>query len=304
MNRVLRYLLPALTLAAVACGEDKVRYLEQVNQELAAERRQQDSLLNDFLSVLNEVEDNLDQIREHESLIVVKVREEARDRKQVILDDIQQIDELMTRNRDLIAVLDAKVSGSEQRLGEFRGTVTRLRAELEARTVELASLRQQMESGKFAVQTLSRKFEALEGATRSLQSVSAAQAATLQAQSTQIGEQIEAAQLQDEALHEVYYIVGTIKELKRSQVIMDEGGFIGIGGALRISPDADPAAFTRADLRSVSAIPVNTRKVRLLTNHPSDSYEWSRTDKEVERLEIRDPARFWKHSRYLVMVLN
>ncbi|NTU65546.1 MAG: hypothetical protein HGB05_19635, partial [Chloroflexi bacterium] len=69
--------------------------------------------------------------------------------------------------------------------------------------------------------------------------------------------------------------------------------------------DFADSSFTQVDITEVKSIPVNTKDAKLITEHPSESYEFIREGKDkIASLEIKDPAEFWKISKYAVVELS
>ena len=57
-----------------------------------------------------------------------------------------------------------------------------------------------------------------------------------------------------------------------------------------------------ADSRLLSEIPVGHKRVTVVSSHPEDSYQLVvDADKNVEKLLITDPARFWETSKTLIV---
>jgi hypothetical protein len=47
---------------------------------------------------------------------------------------------------------------------------------------------------------------------------------------------------------------------------------------------------------------VNLKKVKLVTSHPSDSYTLEKNGDQVSNIQITNPEKFWRASKYLVVV--
>jgi chromosome segregation ATPase len=296
------------TLSLFSCNQSKVKQLEEQKAALEAEKVRQDSMLNDFMSTFNLFEENIQAIKEKENLINMgsnnpEYREEG---KSAIIADIQSINDLLDQNRQIIDELTAKANKSEGLSAEYRRTVSRLKGQLTERTEEIATLKDQLSQMNFRIEDLNGRVDTL-----SLQNSRLAQ--TTEQQSTRITRQqdsleaiSEDASEKERALNTAYYVTGTSKELKDKQVITREGGFIGIGGARKLSEDFNQTAFSRIDIREMTEIPVETKKAELLTVHPSGTYEFidSDDDKTYDMLEIKDPSKFWKTSKYLVVMTN
>ena len=60
--------------------------------------------------------------------------------------------------------------------------------------------------------------------------------------------------------------------------------------------DFDKSAFTSADLRNLTRIETGSKKPKLLTSHPKESYTLTPGEDKLVTLEITDPAKFWSIS--------
>jgi hypothetical protein len=107
------------------------------------------------------------------------------------------------------------------------------------------------------------------------------------------------------ALHAAYFVVGGRKDLEKSKVIDHKGGLLGIGTTKKLNENADPSQFTQIDYTQTTTIPVNGQNVRLVTSHPTDSYSLEKdgtNSKKVKNVVINDPDKFWRSSKYLVVM--
>jgi len=60
--------------------------------------------------------------------------------------------------------------------------------------------------------------------------------------------------------------------------------------------------FTKIDYTQISTIPVNSKKVELVTTHPDGSYKIEKNNDLVSDILITDPEKFWSASKYLVVL--
>jgi hypothetical protein len=100
-----------------------------------------------------------------------------------------------------------------------------------------------------------------------------------------------------------YYVFGTEKELIQMGVLSKDGGFIGIGKSTKLQDDFNESYFTKVNIKETSTIILAAKKIKLITNHPSGSYQLE-GDRMVEKMIITNPDKFWKTSRYLVIVVD
>jgi len=49
---------------------------------------------------------------------------------------------------------------------------------------------------------------------------------------------------------------------------------------------------------------LNVKKVKIITSHPSESYQLVEADGKVEKIVIKDTKAFWATSKYLVIVVE
>ena len=88
------------------------------------------------------------------------------------------------------------------------------------------------------------------------------------------------------------------------EVVIDkDGGVLGLGTTQRIKADFNPASFKKIDITETSIIPIEAKKIEILSTHPSGSYELEKdANKMITKLVIKDPERFWEASKYLVVM--
>jgi hypothetical protein len=90
--------------------------------------------------------------------------------------------------------------------------------------------------------------------------------------------------------------------------VLIEKGIISKGGLFQpkeISKQGfDKSQFTQGNKRELDVVPLNTKKPKIMTNHPESSYEISETEDGNKVLEIRDKEAFWSMSNYLVVSIK
>jgi len=99
-----------------------------------------------------------------------------------------------------------------------------------------------------------------------------------------------------------HYMIGTLKDLKKQNIINEEGGVLGIGKRPVLNNDLKTDGFTKIDFRKVTVLPINSKEAKLLTIHSTQSYKFERDKNKVKQLTITNPNEFWRLSKYLVIV--
>ena len=75
--------------------------------------------------------------------------------------------------------------------------------------------------------------------------------------------------------------------------------FIGLLRSDDVNEDMDKTAFTDYDLRELKEVKVGSSTVKLITEHPTESYRI-----ESGTLQIVDSKLFWSISKYLIVVTD
>jgi len=275
-----------LILIAFSCNNSELERLKEENQKLLAEKNSKDSTINEFFGTLDQIEENLSIIKSKEGVIskgTSQNNEISQDMRQKINDDIQVINELMEKNKREIASLKSRLKSSNLKIKKLEEMLARYEKQLQDKDVEIEQLKQKLISLNFTVEALSASIDTLKQYNK--------------ANDEQIAEKTQ-------ELNTAYYAIGTEKELKENKVISKSGGFIGIGGNQKIKQDFNIDYFKKIDITKTTTITVGGKNAKLLTNHPSGSYEWVINGKRTEKIEITNPKEFWKYSKYMVIVVE
>lgn len=274
-------------LIVTACNnhEAEVDQATRQRDSLAAIINQRDSSINEFLSSFNEIQENLDSVARKQNAISVNIDKQqgelktsAKDR---INENIAAINEMMNQNRQKIAALNKKLKSSGTKIAQFEKMVETLNAQLAQKDQELATLNERLNNLTLQVNQLTTSLDEVN--TRS-----AAQAKTIDDQTTQ--------------LHTAYYIVDNTKNLQKNKVIDRTGGLLGIGRTSKLSANVDNSKFSKIDYTKMNTIPVGSKKMKMITYHPADSYTLNKEKDNVVSISISNPDKFWSASKYLVVV--
>ena len=98
-------------------------------------------------------------------------------------------------------------------------------------------------------------------------------------------------------MNTVYLLVANNKELKEKGVISTSGLFL----TKVLEKEFDSSAFIEADKRELVSIPLDVKKVKVLTNHPIESYKLDKDETGMLTLTVLDSEQFWSISKYLVI---
>lgn len=280
-------ILLALPVLFTSCENKKqteqINLLIQEKNKILSDAAVKDSLVNDFLMTINEIEANLAEIKSREKLISSQTgqgQELSKPIRDRINEDIRMINELMQSNKNKIAALNRKIKDSDLKIKEFDNMIALANQQLAERDGEILALKEELAGLNFSIAVLNDTISVIKDKNKALAGV-----------------------INDKTneLNTAYFIVGERKELIEKKILNKEGGFLGLGKTQKIAGDVDLNEFTRIDIRNLKSIPLGVKKATLMSVHPAGSYELIMTEKKVEEIVIKDPAIFWEKSRMLVI---
>jgi archaellum component FlaC len=287
--KVLKNLMFVMLAVSVLVGckgnknDEQDNPLQLENERLRADYQAKDSTLNALFASYNEIEENLAMIKEKENLIRKSgTGDLSLDAKQRIATDLQLIADLMEKNKQSIASLRRRVKESDLKLSELDKTIAMLTKTIEDKDAEILTLSNQLAEKNVELKTLAGQIQAI---------------------SSDLESKAQALSQKEDELNKAWYVIGTERELRDKGIVTREGGFVGIGKTRSLANDFSAKHFTEMDIRKVKSIPINQRSAKIVTIHPTNSYNLV-GDQSVERLEIVDAASFWRTSKHLVIVVK
>ncbi len=274
-----------LATALTSCVVSSSKY-----EALQAER---DSLANvaatvttDFessLRTINEIEMALQTVREAEGIMMMENQEGNSSYAEA---QIEAIDRTIQQNKAKIAELEQQLAAAGSKSKELNATINRLKNELNEKDTYINNLREELSVSQAQVAELSESVEHLNADIDNLNVQNAKQKATISQQ--------------DAALNTVYYIAATAEKLAANHMISQGGLF----SSDQVTGDIDMSLMNVADKRDLKVLPLNTRKAKILTNHPESSYQLTKDDDKNLSLVIVDPDAFWSISNYLIISIK
>ena len=267
----------------VACNQKEIKQLKEQNQQLTTMTQQKDVAIDEFVSTLNSIEENLDIIKEKEKIVAVNTENPTTSQKQKISSNIASINSLLDQNKTKLAELDKKLKNSWYQNSKLRKLTERLKADVAQKELDIAALNEQVANLNVKVEGLNTNIASLNTTVDELSTENAERAKTIEEKTT--------------SLNTAYYVVGSASELKAKNVISKKGGVIGIASATVLNENFDTNEFERIDITETTLIPVEGEKIKMVTTHPLSSYQFE----AGKGITIVDAAEFWKSSKHLVV---
>ena len=196
------------------------------------------------------------------------------------------IQQTLQQRRDKLAELEKKLAGSTSKNSTLQKSIETLKKQIAEQESTIEGLRRELSAANIHIERLNANVDSLHNV---VQSVNEARDKA----------QEEANILTDE-LNTCYYALGSKKELKDHKLIST--GFL---RKTKIMPqDFEHEYFTKADKRTLLNIDLHSRKAKVLTNQPADSYELIEMPNGNKVLKITSPARFWNTSNFLIVQID
>lgn len=277
----------ALLLASCS-GNDKQKLAEDSARiaELSAEYAEASSFNDSLMLLMGDIYTGLDSINMQEGLLYNMGNGEGTDRRAEVRQNLANIKARLAANKQLLEQMEAKLKSSGNENGVLSKTITTLKDRISQQDSRIAQLESDLATAKVQIDTLTNKVSAAEEQARvEAAAKEAAQAAT---------EAVE------NAANTVYYAIGTNKELKKNGLL--EKKFLGQTKVLK--GEFNESYFTKADKRNLSTIPTGSKKVKIWTNMPENSYTIVENADETKTIQINNPQVFWSMTPFLVIQVD
>lgn len=286
MKKLTSTFVIAASLLMTACGGSKSESTEGVpttRDSLEVALANQDSLLN----LMNDITEGMNQIKDLEQILsnTADLGAESKSRRDQVREDMVAIQKSLQDRRQRLAELEKKLTSSNSRNATLRKSIESLKAQIASQESTIETLRNDLAAANIHIEKLGMTVDSL---NTTVEGVTAERDAA-QRQSMKLNEE----------LNTCYYAIGSKKELKENNII--ETGFL---RKTKIMPsDFKQGFFTTADKANISVINLHSKKAKVLTNQPADSYEI--VDENGQKvLKITDSKRFWGLSNYLVIQID
>lgn len=280
-------IIAGLSVLMASCGPDYKAEVERMMRErdsLMAQYDAKDSVINGYMQDISEIQASIEGLTMQEELLKSEGGnnpEVSQDAKTKIIGDIDAIRQLIDQNKKKLSELQSRVRKSNVKVAELEKMI--------------GSLNTQLAQRDSSINAMNENITALNGTITTMQG-------TIDTMIT--ANNVKTAEITDKTtkLHTAYYTVGDYKTLKEKKVLTKQGGFLGLGKQKSMVPDFNQEAFTKIDFTSTRTIELNSKDVKLLSTHPTGTYNLKKENEKVTALEITDPEKFWMASKYLVLV--
>ena len=276
--------LTSMLLSCNVNNEKEQQSLAEVTkQELATALNERDQLL----SLVKEVSAGLNEIKQLENIMTIAANKQYENpgQKTRILADIASLKKKIQQRKTHLDDLESKLQKSTINGKELQETIKALRTQIDSQMEEIESLRQQLTAANEHIGALNNAVDSLNTTV-----------------TTVTGERYaaqEASVKLENRLNACFYVIATKSELKKHNII--KSSFLRKTKLMK--GDFDKDFFVISDKRTLTTLPLNATKVKVLSSHPENSYELIEENGQ-KTLKINNPDKFWSLSNYLVIQKN
>ncbi len=297
LARVHTLVLAGLVLTSCAWKKD----LDQVkaeNKTLTEEKQRSQRELGaagaataEMQATLDDVQKSLEDLRVKELRAVrtsITVAQEGKtataQKRDELKAEIEEIRNSVKANLAKLSALQKQKHASDEKATTLERLVGELRRSLEEKEATIAALEEK-------TQVLTKEAEELRGTVKEKEAAVKEKEAVIADRETQMST--------------AYVLIASQSALKKAGLVEKRGSVLGLGGNWQRTGQFDETLFKQIDTRRETEFAVGAApdKARVLSDHPKDSYTLSATGPKASTLAVTDAARFWRGSKYLVVML-
>ena len=285
MKQVVIFYFMVCALTACTQFSSEFKRTKEENDSLKLQLKKSEAEITDILSILNAIEEDIQNIRLSEDLVNIRKDSElSESRREQFKNNMSLINETLKKNRLKLNELQEKLNASNFNKAALQKTIDRLSKDMSEKGEQIIQLQRELEKKAVHIEQLSNQIDELHADVQALESTNRSQT--------------EVIYEQDQTLNTVYYCFGTKKELKE-QNILTGGGLLSKTKALQGNFNHD--YFLVSDKRNLQSIPLFSSKAALKTSHPANSYQFTKDKEGNLTLVILHSSAFWGLSNFLVI---
>lgn len=286
MKRIMIYAAVGLLAVTAACNKNNSQEEAQASamEDMNMKYQEASDMKDSLLLLMSDIYAGLDSINMQEGLLVTPGIGDNTDRRAEVRENLTLIRERLEMNKRLLAEMEQKLNTSNSNSAVLQRTISQMKARIEEQDAKIAELTDQLANANAMISGLNDQV------SETRQQLDDQTQLTNEKQA-----QLTAA---ENEMNAVYYVVGTNKQLKEYKVL--EKRFLGATKIMQ-GDEINYSCFTKADKRSLVAIPTGAKKVEIKSLNDKDSYEIVGGKDEPKTIRILNPDLFWQKTPYLVI---
>lgn len=248
-------------------------------------------------STLDDVQKSLEELRTKElqvirsSIAIAKEGKGKTQQREQLKAEIDTIKQSIKENLDKLAKLEKEKKAAEQRAAASGKKVKELEGQVTTLGRLVDEMRKQLEEKAATIAELEVKVLELSQTVEQQAGVIQEKEGVIESQTTEI--------------NKAFVAIDHKTVLKNKGLVEKKGSVIGMGGSWMRTGKFDPEVFREIDIRQATEFSVGApvKKVKVLSDHPKESYELVDAGADGSKLKVTDAALFWKGSKYLVVMI-
>ena len=296
LKKIITIVAMAAVIATTSCKNEekekqaqeqaqKIQEQEQLNQASREELAEAVADRDELLSLVNEIQQGLVEVKSLESVVTVNTSESP-DRRTIIRNDIAAIQTALNDRKARLAELEKKLAASNLYSEELKKTIATLNKQIEEQAAEITRLNNELTHTKTQLSDANTRITKLDSKVDSLNTTVAnvtSERNTAEAHAASLTTQLNTG----------FYVLGSKKELKEHNILQ--------GRKDVLQGQFDKSYFTAVDKTKLTTINTYSKKCKVLTKQPKDSYRIDEGANKIKTIVITNPERFWMASNYLVV---
>lgn len=279
MKKIL-YLTLCIAALASCTNAKREKELAAQNDSLTTALNEKNAALDQAMQAIADIQEGFRAINEAEGRVSIQSQggEGITDAERM-KEDILFIQQKLADNRKQIEELQKKLKSGGTETANLRKVLANLQQELNDKVASITALQNELARKNIRIAELDSAVVMLTGDVNALHEVAESQEKLIKQQTAQ--------------LNAAWYVYGTAKELKEQNILNK--------GEVLTSTEFNKNYFTEIDIREDKVFPLYSKRAKLLTTHPTGSYEFTKDEEKQLTLSILDPVAFWSVSRYMVI---
>ena len=241
-------------------------------------------------ATLDDVQQDLADLRTKElkaiktSITVAQEGKDSANTRARLKAEIEEIRTVVRANLDKLEALQKANATSDERIRSLERLVLELHRQLEEKEETIVAIEEK-------VRELTQTAEGLRGAVKEKEGVVQQMKATLTDREAQMAI--------------AFVLIAPRDALQKVGYVEKKGSVLGLGGNWQRTGQFDEKLFKQIDIRKATKFEVKgpRDKVQILSDHPKDSFVLAAVSPTESSLTVKDPTRFWRVSRQLIVML-
>lgn len=292
-SRFVQVFLVLAILSFVSCesrSSKEIKKLQAEKDSLSMVIADKDSAANAMTQYLETIASSIDSIKTAETILTLTVDQDGKPlKKDIIRENLRVLEEIIQRQRNRIEQLEGLLLSKNDSTSSYRTLITNLYEQIDIKDAKIKEMQDELKKKEQAIASLNKQVISIQNDLATAEEKNREQNEMIELQSTILS-------TQDKIVNTGYFIAGKRKELQDKGILSKS-----LIPAI-VSDHLTPDLFNAVDMREFKEITLNSKKIKILSSMPEDSYSLHKSGNNTI-LRIEDPGRFWNITPYLVIQL-